>query len=233
MKTKINPDKNAKPKTAKARRPMTYILWALLGTVLVASVAFLLLLFRLSLEDADFWLRPMTAVVLFVTFVAGGAGLATGYFAGKKSEERILELSQTLEEERRTRLELEADVAPRRLKQMGDLKAFAGTTVQIYSVPDFEARRLAEQIRQSLEAADWEVRVFTVIDDFRFPDGIVIEFEERLARTTPRDVFPARDAASALKAQLRANNIEAAAARAENSMALDIRGFKTANVFPV
>src|ERR671927_1348018 len=100
---KINP--------IRTRAPMNTIVLILLGIVIVATLAFLVSLFRLSLDDADFWLKVISGVLAAFTFLAGAAALVTGTVLGNRQSEKILTLGTTLEKERQTRLELEEAVA--------------------------------------------------------------------------------------------------------------------------
>lgn len=63
------------PSEPKARKKMTNILIGLLAIIAGASIVFLILVARSSVEEADLWLRPITGVMLLCTFVVGAAML--------------------------------------------------------------------------------------------------------------------------------------------------------------
>lgn len=198
------------------RAPMNTIVLTLLGIVIVATLTFLFLLFRLSLDDADFWLKVISGVLAAFTFLAGAAALVTGTISGNRQAERILmlekgnlELARTLESERTTRLELEQSVAPRTIKQVPDnIKQFAGTPVFIVNLDDFDARRLAYQLEEILKAAGWKVTRYHTLpaETSGWFDGICVEINAD-AGSRPED--RSRVAADALVGLFNVNNIEA------------------------
>lgn len=201
---KINPATKANPKTASVRKPMTIILSALLGIVFFASLAFLLLLFKVSLEDADFWLRPMTAVVLFFAFASGVAAAATGYFAGEKMAKEVADARrEQAEAERRLREAFSPrEIADQRV-MIESLKQFEGMKFVLVSLTDVEIVRTAEQIYAVLGDARWQlVRGEKTTDGSRFMDGILVQ--------TSLEDRRADEAADMLVAQLINNKIQAA-----------------------
>jgi hypothetical protein len=155
------------PTPAKTRNKMPTILIGLLVVIASASVVFLILVARLSVEEADLWLRPITGILLLFTFVVGGAMLITGYIVVDKLGTRVAN-AQTeasnaklrADQEAIKRLELEESLQPRMLETNGfvtaRLKKFEGASYLIQCPPDFETRRLAGQLRFTLGMAGWK-----------------------------------------------------------------------------
>ena len=87
-------------------------------------------------------------------------------------------LSDKAEILRAKNLEVEAAVAPRILEQgltSASLKKFAGTLFVVVSLPDFESKRAAGQIRAMLSMAGWK-RFTASIGPQHYPffDGVVV-----------------------------------------------------------
>jgi hypothetical protein len=102
------------------------------------------------------------------------------------TETKLSAAETKLEEERKTRLELEKSLAPRVLGfQIGpgdktsfeELKPFAGTEVIFDVLPDAEARRAAQEIGNVLSFAGWKtVRVNFRADLYTgYFDGVIVE----------------------------------------------------------
>src|SRR6266545_3301450 len=109
----------ATPITPKERKKMTIALIGLLAVIFVASVIFLVLVARLSVEEADLWLRPITAVMLLFTFIVGAAMLITGYIVVSKLDVRVAEAQESAAQADLARLELEKAIAPRSTGEQG------------------------------------------------------------------------------------------------------------------
>ena len=197
---------------------MPTILIGLLIVITAASVLFLVLVTRLSVEDADLWLRPITGLLLLFTFVVGGAMLFTGYVVVDKLGIRVAEAQKEAsnakrraDEEAVKRAELEAVLAPRQLEQgqtAENLKPFAPIETSIEVVNDFEARRMAGQIVLMLQMAGWKpVGPKVVQKDEDFFGWVGIKVEASIGYIPEGDRAP--NAAEALVAQLLANNIKA------------------------
>lgn len=153
---------------------MTAILTILFVTVVVASVTFMLLLFRLSVEDADFWLRPMTAALAFFTFLAVASALWTGHFVFKNLSLQVSS-AQTEASNAKTRADqeavkratLEKSVARREIgrifrsdgsSNLDSLKPFAGVNVIIEYLPnDIETRRAFPAVEAVMRETGWNI----------------------------------------------------------------------------
>lgn len=92
---------------------MSTIILTLLGIIIVATVTFLFLLFRLPLEDADFWLKVMSGLLAAFTFLAGAAALVTGTIVGNRQSEKVLILEKETADAKRAYLELQERTQPR------------------------------------------------------------------------------------------------------------------------
>jgi hypothetical protein len=173
-------------KTIQARRksPMNTMFVILLAVVVVASVTFFLLLFRLSLEGADVWLKVFSVVLGTLTFLVGASALVVGHFANERQAEKVLtlergnlELQSRVEQERLTRLQLEESLERRILIMTGAtterLKKFAGTPFVIEALSDGETLSAAGQIRLALTTAGW--RDAGTIPTVSEPDGVRVE----------------------------------------------------------
>jgi hypothetical protein len=173
MKAKIQITRPTKPKTAKVRRPMTIILSVLLVTVIVSSTLFLILLFKLSLEDADFWLRPITGALSFFTFFAIAGALTTGYFVGKRQNVEIARANESAAKanERTATAELRLEMLSRwrnkketpRWQFLGDLPEYlrgkrTGVAEILYAPSDDEEPFfLATLLAEALNDAGWTI----------------------------------------------------------------------------
>ncbi len=153
------------------------------------------------------------------------AGLANER-AGKANERaeelaaKNLATEAKLEEERRTRLELEKSLAPRTLalrvegetSNIDSLRPFGGINVILEVLPDAEAERAAGYISWILTQAKWKI-----VSGSRNPDlnqgeydGVVIQHRIYPGVMTPESVADrSRAAATALLEFLRSNNWEA------------------------
>ena len=78
------------------------------------------------------------------------------------------EVAKAAEELRNKNLELEKSIRPRDLPQVAfseKMRLFAGTHAAVETIPDFEARRTADLIANSLRLAGWEVGPVVVNSD--------------------------------------------------------------------
>jgi hypothetical protein len=186
---------------------MKILLWFLIADAVVSSSLFFILVLRLGVEDMDAWLRPMAGALLLLTSVIGVAALATGYFAGKNLEDKVVK-------EQLTRLRLEETISPRRFikLQYGEtgessadpLSLFKGVDVEIVALPDAEPRRLAKNIRQVLYEAGWTTSLrFEMEERFANEGGVFVEsaWDDKPDRGT--------EAARAITAFLMIDNVEA------------------------
>lgn len=96
-----------------------------------------------------------------------------------------------LEEERRTRVELEASLAPRVFNDQGGaadrLKAAGEINVMIESVADFEAWRTAGQIAFTLSEAGWKILEMKRTVEDNFFDGVSVETQYPAPRKRVQD----------------------------------------------
>ncbi len=189
---------------------MNTILLTLLGVVTITTILFLFLLFKLSLEDADFWLKVMSGVLAAFTFLAGAAALVTGTVSGNRQAERIETLEKSTAEAKREQADAERKLreafSPREIADQaamtGSLGSFSGTKFILLSLADAETSRTAEQIYAVLGDAKWQlVHAGKTLDDSRFRDDVLVQ--------TDLSNKQALDAANALVAQLNSNNIKA------------------------
>jgi hypothetical protein len=95
------------------------------------------------------------------------------------AQEKTAKANAATEEVRRANLELEKAVAPRILDQSpkvtNPLKEFPETTVYIGVIPDWEARRSANQLAILFDIARWKVQPL-INDDRPYIDGVQIEY---------------------------------------------------------
>jgi hypothetical protein len=98
-------------------------------------------------------------------------------------EERTTEANRVLEQERRTRIELEKSLRPRELyaitytdgtDNFDNLKELKGTEFEVEAISDFEARKAASDIVFILEAAGLKV-LCTGVTDQLVVDGVTVE----------------------------------------------------------
>jgi hypothetical protein len=121
--------------------------------------------FSWSLDAWYVVLQAASAMILGLT-------VAIGYFANKRQAGKIvlleaanIEAQRNLEAERKTRLEMEQDIAPRRLPLISSggatnidpLRQYAGTKLIIEYAPDDEAQVAAEDIENATKAAGWQL----------------------------------------------------------------------------
>ena len=179
---------------------MSTLLSVLLIVIIVASLAFLFIVVWLwytkSAAEADLWLRPMAAALLIFTTLAGIGALATGYFAGKDLEVKILGLERgnidaqrALYEAKLKTLEVEKSVAPREIAltvggftvdgkpSVDSLRDFKGQKVVIQFLPDFEPKRATAELQNALTIAGWQVLSVTPNPELEHGlfNGVVVE----------------------------------------------------------
>lgn len=130
--------------------------------------------------------------------------------ANGKTEElkkENLVLKSRVEEERRSRVELEQAVSPRIMEQHKSseaLKVLTGVTAIITNIPDLESQKMAGQLAATLSMAGWKFQFAPYDPKGIYPDGVIIE--------TNVGVIPKEDisskAADLLLTQLKTNKIE-------------------------
>jgi len=215
---------------------MPTILIGLLAIIAVASIAFLILVAKLPVEDADLWLRPITGVLLLFTFVVGGAMLITGYIVVDKLGVRVAK-AQTEASDAKTRADqeavkratLEKSVARREIARifrsdgssnLDSLKPFAGVNVIIEYLPnDIETRRAFPAVEAVMRETGWNVSKPDPNPALESPefDGVTVgsylpkippetPLKERLAKQ--QAITDALHAAEALIELLKVNNWE-------------------------
>lgn len=182
----------AKLKEARATKPMTTFLLVLLGTIIAATLLLGTLLLRLSLDDADFWLKVLSAVLAALIFSVGLAALITGHITGEAQREKTLTLEKgniesqrALETERTKRLELERSIAPRYVplfesggkSNIDPLRPFAGVEMIVWYFPDDESQRAAGNIDALAKRAGWKLAKAAANPKLghSFFDGVVVE----------------------------------------------------------
>jgi hypothetical protein len=208
------------PTTARAKRKYAMFLIILFVVIVIASAVFLIALLRLTLEDADFWLRPLTGALVFFTAVAGVGSLFTGYVLGNKLELRLATASKEASDakaradsEAIKRIELEKNLAPRTIslvrfkgeENIEPLKLFAGTNVEIECLPDAEPRRLTGNLVSLLKRAEWNILSVNIREEVGDHWGEGIRIESR--STLQNDL--ATNAGTALLTFLTVNGIHA------------------------
>jgi hypothetical protein len=212
-----------KPSKPKVRNNMPIILIGLLAIIAVASVAFLILVARLSVEEADLWLRPITGILLLFTFVVGGAMLITGYIVVDKLSVRVANaqteaaLAKTrADQEAIKRLELEKYLQPRELPDrqwariigqpdpVEPLIPFSGMTAIISALNELEAYRAAGSIEGTLKAAAWTVKGEPPPSDIPNPRWDGVKIDKATGRAREGDKAP--QASDALIGVLRSYN---------------------------
>jgi hypothetical protein len=130
----------------------------------------------------------------------------------EKLRQRNLETEAELEDERKTRLELEATLAPRTISlgkgwgELGNVKsvaAFRGVQFILWSIYDAEARRAAGAILMTLKSCDWvEVSSHASLD-LDTPDGVELGY--RLYPPSDKSGDRSMAAAEALREYLKDN----------------------------
>lgn len=130
--------------------------------------------------------------------------------AHEKTEElrkKNLTLESKVEEERRSRMELEQAVSPRIMEQYkssGALKTLTGVTAIISSIPDLESQKMARQLATTLSMAGWKYQFAPYDPKEVYSDGVVIE--KNVGAIPKEDIAP--KAAELLLSQLKINKIE-------------------------
>lgn len=154
----------------RTSRPMNTIVLILVGILIIAALTFLVSLFRLSLEDADFWLKVISGVLAAFTFLAGAAALVTGAILGNQQVEKIAVIEQAAEEARAKTAA--AELALEQLRQRQEprhinpnaLQAFLkgkrkATAVIQYQKNDPEAYNFAMNLWFALhDEAEWDIQ---------------------------------------------------------------------------
>jgi hypothetical protein len=132
----------------------------------------------------DRWYVPLQWVSLGAVLIAAAVTVLTTW-AGMRSNAAG---QRALEDEKAERLKMEASIAPRSIdqSQFKALEKFTPMNAMVVSVPDWEARQTAGQIKFLLNTAGWQI-----IDDNVHPmfgsdpmDGIHIEVP-RVIRDDP------------------------------------------------
>jgi hypothetical protein len=96
----------------------------------------------------------------------------------KQLEKENLATQQQLEDERKTRLEMEASLAPRYLwvgtgtHNIAPLRAYEGTKVEIQVIQDAESVRAATELAFVLSSAKWNVAPPTIVVGGNMLDGV-------------------------------------------------------------
>ena len=129
-----------------------------------------------------------------------------------KANESAANANKATEELRHQNLELEQAIAPRILNQAGPdrvLKAFPGQIVQLETIMEFEAQRLAGELSGLFKSAGWDLR--PADPKFSRPlEGVTIEYFRRAGTAEPDANQTQRAAAAkALADELKKQNIEA------------------------
>ncbi|MDQ1611463.1 MAG: hypothetical protein QOG00_1394, partial [Pyrinomonadaceae bacterium] len=154
--------------TTRIRTPMNTIVLTLLGIVIIATLAFLAVLLRLSLDDADFWLKVISGVLAAFTFLAGAAALVTGTISGNRQAERVAVLEKATAEAKQKQVEAEVQLAKLRNRQEPRITAVsklieslkgkpAGVAEILYQEGDGEAYNFATWLNSVLVYSKWQV----------------------------------------------------------------------------
>ena len=130
------------------------------------------------------------------------------------AKRQLVAAEEALEQERKTRFELQKSLAPRDfsapdpgnvalfdafMEKENAMKQFAGIEAAIEVIPDFEARRAAGIIEDKIKEAGWVVASNTLVD--ATPDGVTLL---RHSGNLPKNP-PALPAANELKSEQAAN----------------------------
>lgn len=153
---------------------MNTILLVLLLNVAVSALLFLLVLTRLSWEDADWWVKAISAEFATVVFFTGLLALYTGGVVNEKLTATVAALGREtaglqkeVAEARAKQAEAELALEqvrkkqePRRLKWDAFVHALkgrpTGTAMIVYQPNDPEAYHLAVDIWMALGSAQWQ-----------------------------------------------------------------------------
>jgi hypothetical protein len=160
---------------------MNTIFLVLCGTIIASAAVFGILLLRVSLDDQDFWLKSLSAVLATLVLGVGTFALIVSHRAGK-------ELEGKLDAERLKRIELLKTVARRQISfiqmdgktNLDGLKPFAENSAVIEFLPQVEPRRVANDIAITLRRAGWTVEDPIPNENLWAPffDGVVVQAYE-------------------------------------------------------
>jgi hypothetical protein len=204
-----------KLKAARTISPMTTLFLVLLGIVAVSILIFGLLLFRLSLDDADFWLKVLSGELAVIIFAIGLAALITGYFTNEKltkqvmqsaaaitvaqlrlseQQERAANAERALLELQQAREDVESSIVPRdihpfRLTEfVNTLKPFAGTLVEVGAIDEREPKRLAKTLVRLLKDSGWKVKELPPVKE-DVGDGVRVHIAKTGERSPLKDAL--------------------------------------------
>lgn len=194
---------------------MTILLVVLLGIVFFSVVSFFALLFRLSLDDADFWLKVLSGELAIIIFASGLAALFTGYFTNEKLTKQVrqsaaaiaeaqLRLSEQQEraanaeiallELEQAREDVESTIVPRDIhpfkynENVETLKPFAGTLVEVGAIDEREPQRLAKTLVRLFQRSGWKVTELAPIKE-DVGDGVRVHFVETGQRSPLKEAL--------------------------------------------
>jgi ribosomal protein L12E/L44/L45/RPP1/RPP2 len=147
------------------------------------------------------------------------AEAATAQQQAVEANARAEEASQKAEEERRARVKIEQQLAPRSLSadQVVEIASrvapFRGTEIQVVSSPDAEPARLAQAVLAAIRAAGWSVAYQSGHDSDRSVPNILVELRDGADRA-------AVNAANALVLALRSDGLAVAGPTAWQAKAM-------------
>jgi hypothetical protein len=179
-------------------------------------------------ETWYFWLSWLAIGFVGLSVMTSFGALYASRAVNRRQTEQVLKLEaaniaaqRELEAERKTRLEMEVDVAPRLIPlidhggvtNIDDLKPYTGTELVIEYAPDSEAQTAAKNIQDVTQAAGWKLTKADCPSDLiGFNDGVdgvvVTPYRPDNPDPTP-DELRSKRAAEALVAFLELNKWKA------------------------
>lgn len=185
--------------------------WALIASLVVGVLATYAIVVSGNIKEKKFKLEISRANADAENAKADAAkaqeGIAKSHEKTEELKHKNLLLESKVEEERRSRIDLEQAVSPRIMEQHKSseaLKVLTGITSIISNLPDIESQRMAGQLAATLNMSGWKIQFSPYDPKDIYPDGVVIE--KNVGAIPKEDLAP--KAAELLLTQLKANKIE-------------------------
>jgi hypothetical protein len=110
-------------------------------------------------SEIEHWSFLVVVVALAIEFAALKLGAPYKKQIEEAKDRQITAANKKVEDLRRQNLELEEAVSPRILEinaPAKELKQYAGAEVGVFTIPEYESRRLAGSILAAFERAEWK-----------------------------------------------------------------------------
>jgi hypothetical protein len=146
---------------------MTIFFLVLLGTIIASSLAFGIGLFWQPLDDADFWLKILSAILAALIFLSGTAAVITGILVSKAQTVQTLTLEKEVADARTRQAKAEStlEIVRKRQNPRGLSERFrealknapTGEAVVVYVGGSGEVISFAVTLHEAMTGAGWQV----------------------------------------------------------------------------